>query len=121
MSNKSTIPIATGSGLMKTNPVWKQGHNAGMIKGVSISMVVSVCGVAIGAYFLKQYHDEQIRQAQIESIEAFISSGGAAKYASNPNSTEPREYQLAEMSSKQDWEVIVRYKPNKHKGGNANG
>ena len=121
MHNKSTIPIATSSAPAKTNPVWKQGHKAGLIQGASISTLITACGVAIGAYFLKQYHDEQIRQAQIESIEAFISSGGAAKYANNPNSTDPKEYQLAEMSSKQDWEVIVRYKPNKHKGGNANG
>ena len=124
MRKHSTIPadsIASSCTLENNELVWKNGRNAGLIKGVSMTLFLSACGAVVGSYFLKKYHDEQIQKAQIESIEAFISSGGAAKYANNPTSTEPREYQLAEMSSKQDWEVIVRYKPNKHRGGNTNG
>ena len=49
--------------------------------------------------------------ALIEGIEDFISSGCAAKYA---NGEIPEgELPLCEMSSKKDWEVIIRYHPDK--------
>ena len=124
MRKHTIIPedlIISGCTPENIESVWKNGQKAGLTKGISLSLLVSTFVAAIGTYCLKLYHDEQIRQAQIESIEAFISSGGAAKYASNTNSTEPREYQQAEMSSKQDFEVIVRYKPNKCKGGKTDG
>ena len=47
----------------------------------------------------------------------FISSGSAAKYANGEMSE--GEFPLCEMSSKQDWEVIVRYHPDKKSNGRA--
>lgn len=86
-------------------------NNTGFIKGSAITSLVFSAGIGIGLYFLKQYHTDKVDQARIEGIEDFISSGSAAKYA---NGEIPEgEFPLCEMSSKQDWEVIIRYHPDK--------
>ena len=92
-------------------------NNAGFVKGSAITSLVFSAGIGIGLYFLKQYHTDKVDQARIEGIEYFISSGNAAKYA---NGEMPEgEFPLCEMSSKQDWEVIVRYHPDKKSNGRA--
>ena len=86
-------------------------NNVGFVKGASITSLVFSAGIGISLYFLKQYHTDKVDQARIEGIEDFISSGCAAKYA---NGEVPEgEFPLCEMSSKKDWEVIVRYHPDK--------
>ena len=83
----------------------------GFVKGAAITALIFSGGIGIGLYFLKQYHTDKVDQARIEGIEDFISSGCAAKYA---NGEMPEgEFPLCEMSSKKDWEVIVRYHPDK--------
>ena len=99
--------------------IWKCGRNSGLLKGTSILSLLFVGGTAIGLYFLKQYHDEEIQKAQIEAIDGYISARGRS--GGDCNSPAGTEYQLAEMSPQNNWEVIVRYKPDKSKGGKPGG
>jgi len=97
-----------GTGVTK---LWSTGHKSGLAKGVSITSLVFTTGIGIGLYFLRRYHKEKVSQAEIEGIEDFISSGSAARYANGD--TPKGEFSLGELSSDENWEVIVRRTPHK--------
>lgn len=101
-----------GAGIVRLWDVGRDaGHRSGFAKGVSLTSLVFFAGIGTGLFFLRRYHEEKVSQAQIEGIEDFISSGSAAKYANTETSKD--EFLLGEMSSNEDWEVIVRRRPNK--------